>query len=59
MGYGSIFEIVLAEVMKIKEITADKKVTYGEIWEAVDVALDKADLKDKVALDLEKVKTDK
>ena len=56
MGYGSILEIVLAEVMEIKKIAADKKLTYGEIWEAVDVALDKANLKDKVAVDLSKVK---
>ena len=56
MDYSDIFSIVIGEVMEIKKITADKKVTFGEIWEAVDVALNKANIRDKVAIDLEKVK---
>lgn len=47
--------VIFAEVMHLKQASQDKKITVGELLDAVRIALDKLGLSETVVIDLEKV----
>jgi len=51
----NIMNIIFAEIMHFKQASQDKKITVGEVVEALKIAVEKTGLSDKVIIDLDKV----
>lgn len=50
-----LMNVIFTEIMHFKQASQDKKITIGEVVEAIKIALEKTGLSKKVLIDLEKI----